>query len=420
MRMLVLFPQLFAKRYVWSTTIASTSSKFASTTHEAGKKWSLVAAMIVGVVLICATLINAQESSSARFAPVNIYVPAFDSPKGKPLVGRRTGLILALQLWRTYSTDTRAGSEFDNANIVYGSASAPINPQQLERMAQRQRKKPNLVLWGRASQYGEGIVVESNLWIRAAGHKIGSGSNIWSITILDRGKSHTVSVDLPRRHYEFAPIVLNPNVIHTPNADPTYVTIYELKSINSRPLGNLQENMVRATRHDGDWSEVMVDDIHRLGWVYLPRLSERPSEVVNFCGGIIRFLRNDWSGSIKLFENVLSNDNAPTAIKVDSYLYMAMAYDKLNNEAMSFSMVEEAYRLNPYSKTTTQYLFMIYLNQLSRVIRRDPHAAEARTIIRLLENIISKNAVLFAENDSWFVQAKNLTSDLTRSLAVRD
>lgn len=392
MRMLVIFPQLFAKRYCCLTTI----------------------------VLICATFIHAQETTSARFTPVNIYVPAFESPKGKPLVGRRTGLILALQIWRTYSTDTGARSEFDNANIIYGSASPPTNMKQLERMAKQPSKKPNLVLWGRASQYGEGIVVESNLWIPAAWSQNSLGSNIWSITIIDGRKSHTISVDVPRRHYEFAPIVLNPNVIHTPNADSTYVTVYEMKSINSRPLGNLQENMVRAIRHDGDWSQVMVEDQHRPGWVYLPKLSESPSEVVNFCGGIIRFLRNDWSGSIKLFENVLSNDNAPTAIKVDSYLYMAMAYNKLSNEAMSFSMVEEAYRLNPYSKTTTQYLIMIYLNQLTRVIQRDPNAEEARTTLRLLENIISKNAVLFAENDSWFVQAKNLIYDLNRSLALRD
>lgn len=410
MMVLVLFSQLFAKRYCCSTAIGCTSPKYASTIHRAKKQRFLIAASIV---LVCAKVIYAQETTSVRFTPVKIYVPAFDSPKGKRVIGRRTGLILALQIWRTYSTDTRVSSEFDNADIIYNSES-PTNIEQLERMAKQQRNKPNLVLWGRASQYGEGIVVESNLWIPGPWHRNSLGSNIWSITILDKEKPHTISVDVPTRHYEFAPIVLNPNVIYTRNADSTYVTIYEMKSVNARPLGILQESMVRARRHDGDWSEVVVDDQHRVGWVYLPKLSERPSEVVNFCGGIIRFLRNDWSGSIKLFEKVLGNDNTPTAIKVDSYLYMAMAYAKMNNEAMSVSMVEEAYRLNPYSKTTTQYLFMTYLNQLTRVIQRDPNPEEARTIIRLLENIMSKNAVLFAENDSWFLQAKNLTYKLTQ------
>src|SRR5215213_8163875 len=263
MRILVLFPQLFAKRYCCSTMIACTSSKSGSTTLRTRKQWFLVAAipMMIGVVLICARFIHAQENTS-RFTPVKIYVPAFASPKGKPLVGRRTGLILALQIWRTYSTDTRVRSEFDNADIIYSSETPPTNIKQLERMAKQQSKKPNLVLWGRASQYGEGIVVESNLWIPAAWHQNSLGSNIWSITILDEGKSHTISVDIPRRHYEFAPIVLNPDVIHTPNANSTYVTIYEMKSINSRALGNLQESIVMARRHDGDWSEVMVEDQH--------------------------------------------------------------------------------------------------------------------------------------------------------------
>src|SRR5215211_1800631 len=129
MRMLVLFPRLFAKRYWCSKTVACTSSKYASTTHRTREQWFLVATipLIIGVIVICARFIHAQENTSARFIPVKIYVPAFDSPKGKPLVGRKTGVILALQIWRTYSTDIGMRSEFDNADIIYNSESAPTN-----------------------------------------------------------------------------------------------------------------------------------------------------------------------------------------------------------------------------------------------------------------------------------------------------
>jgi hypothetical protein len=196
------------------------------------------------------------------------------------------------------------------------------------------------------------------------------------------------------------------------NSDSTYIKIYELKSTAAATIADLAGTRVQALRHEEDWSEVVLPDTHRLGWIYLPELSKNPSEVVNFCGGIIRFLRNDWLGSVKLFEEVLNNSNAPTIIKIDSYLYMSMAFDKMHDEAKSLSLVTKAYNLNPYSKVTTQYLFMTYLTQLARVLRTDSNSVQAREIISSLQNVMSKNRVLFADNDRWIAQAERILNQL--------
>jgi hypothetical protein len=289
---------------------------------------------------------------------------------------------------------------------------APADYAEVEAMAKSLRQKPDLVLWGQASQYGNGIVVESNLWLPSGLSKNDRGANIWSITIPTGGQSQTISVNVPSRHYEFAPIVLDPKIINTRNPDSTYINVYALKSTAAETIADLTSAKIQAIRHVGDWSEVMVIDTHQNGWIYLPKLSENPSEVVNFCGGIIRFLRNDWAGSVKLFEEVLANRNAPTDIKIDSYLYMSVAYDKMHDEAQSLSMVTKAYNLNPYSKVTTQYLFMTYLTQLARVFRTDPDRKQAKEIISSLQNVIARNKVLFADNDSWITQAEKIIDRL--------
>ena len=367
---------------------------------------------LVLISIIVCLVFSVLPVQAQEFTPVNIYLPRFQSPKGKSSIGSRTALILGLQIWRTYSIETKSPYVFDNANIGYSTRVAPVDFAEVEVLAKSLHKKPDLVLWGRASQYGNGIVVESNLWLPAGLTKNDRGANVWSITIPRGAKSQTLSVDVPSRHYEFAPIVLDPALIKTNNSDSTYINVYALKSTAAETIGDLASTRVQAKRHVGDWSEVILTDTHQSGWIYLPRLSENPSEVVNFCGAIIRFLRNDWSGSIKLFEEVLTNSNIPTDIEIDSYLYMSMAYDKLGDEAKSLSMVTKAYNLNPYSRVTTQYLFMTYLTRLARVSRIDPDGAQAKEIISSLQDVIARNRVLFADNDSWITQAEKIIEQL--------
>ena len=373
--------------------------------------------LIVILCLVMPTLnLRAQD-----YPVVNVLVPKFQSLTGKSEIGWKTALILGLQIWRTYSSPTRAKSQFDNANIIFNTQSPPTTPEEVEKLARRQRNKPNLVLWGRTSLYGDGVVVEPSLLVRPGAGKNGLGSNIWSITVPTGKESRTISVDIPEWQYEFAPIVLDSNMVlnFTKNSmldrglQISYLHIYELKSTNTKIIGLVGATPVQALKHEGDWSLVTVQDINRPGWIYLPHLSTRPSELVNFCSGVIRILRKDWPGAVDLFQEVLEKNGAPTSIKVNSYLYMAIAYDKMNDEAKSYSMIAEAYKLNPYAKTTTKYLLMSYLARLTRALSRGPQGPERKEIIHSIQELLSKNKVLFAEDDGWIMQVRQVLADIT-------
>lgn len=365
------------------------------------------------------------------FIPVHILVPKFLTPKGKSVdVGAKVASTLGLQMWRTYSTRTRNKKAFDNAVFTFDMERRPRNSEDAEALANKRKKDAQLVLWGKASQYGDGIVVEANLLLRKGMGNNKLGTNIWSVEIPIGKKSHTVSVDVPGWQYEFAPIILDRNLIANFEADTRAflrlssnyfiprdhlsIGIYSARSIASEVMGFFSEENITAIKHDGDWTFVNVEG-RGTGWLYLPDLSRKPSEVVNFSSGIIRILRNDLPGAINLFQEVLKNNNSPTAIKIDSYLYMAIAYDKMHDQAKSFSMIAEAYKLNPYSKTTTRYLCMSYLSKLAGLLaQKNAEGTETKKTIESLQEVLAKNKILFAEDDSLIRQVEQVLADLTR------
>lgn len=396
-------------------------------------------------LLLPAPTLRAQD-----FTPVKILISGFQTPEGKSAdVGGQAALILGLQIWRTYSSETRKRSAFDNADFVFDRDARPTTYEEVESLARRREEKANLVLWGRATRYGGGIVVEANLLVRKGAGKNKLGSGIWSVMIPTGKRPHVISVDTPDWQYEFAPIVLNPELVtaferETRRGDeferrdvaaaserpaefesvlrrqdkawdtyPDYmgIGIYESPSTVSHQIGTFSSARVMAIDHDGDWSRVQVEGTG-VGWMYLPKLSQSPSEVVNFCGGIIRILRNDMKGAIGLFQEVVKNSNSPTSVKIDSYLYMAVAYDKLNDEGKSFSMIAEAYKLNPHSKATAQYLCMSYLTHLARLLARDAGGAEAKKAAQSLREVVSSNKVLFGEYDSWIREVEEVLAEL--------
>lgn len=349
-----------------------------------------------------------------RSVPVNVLVPTFQTPKGKSEIGVKTASILGLQIWRTYSRRAKEHA-FDDANIVENSKSRPATYLEVEALAKRQSHRPHLVLWGKASEYGHGIIVESNLLIRANIDKHKFGTNIWTVTFRLGKSVQEISVDVPTNQYEFAPIVLDPALVSKISENTLWrsgTSVYQLKSTGAAVVGNLRNASAQAISHEEDWSFVRLQNPNRSGWVYLPNLSRNPSEVVIFCSGIIRMFRHDWSGAIELFEQVLKTAGAPTNIKIDSHLYMSLAYEKMNKPDRSYSMVAEAYQLNPYSKTTTKYLCMVYLSQLEELLMRRASEQEIQATIESLKDVISKNKILFSEDDPWIFRLEETLEKL--------
>jgi hypothetical protein len=290
----------------------------------------------------------------------------------------------------------------------------PLLP--LKKLARTYKPIPfDLVLWGTATNYGEGIIVETNLLVRKDVGKRKLKTDIWIVTIPTGKSSRTISVDIPRWQYEFAPIVLDPKLVlklDGLSAGHLQIEIYQLQATSASVIANASSQPIRAIRHEGDWSYVNIGG-PRFGYIYLPSLSQHPSEVVNFCSGIIRLLRKDWTGAISLFQDVLKNSNSPTAIKIDAYLYMATAYANMHDQAQAFSMAAAAYELNPYSKTSTQYLCMSYLQRLAELLSQGRPEAEVKRTAQSIQDLLSKNEILFAQDDQWIRQVKEVVAKVS-------
>jgi hypothetical protein len=159
----------------------------------------------------------------------------------------------------------------------------------------------------------------------------------------------------------------------------------------------------KAIQHNGDYALVQTAEGTR-GWLNLLNLSSEPSEVSNFCGALIRFFRRDWSGAIEMFEPVTrerANGSSPTPVKVAAYLYMAMAADRRNDKAKAITFAENAYRLNPYSKTTVQFLCMSHLARFAQLHNLRGHDQEKRRTLATIRQILSSNKILFSDRDEW-------------------
>jgi hypothetical protein len=95
----------------------------------------------------------------------------------------------------------------------------------------------------------------------------------------------------------------------------------------------------------------------------------------------------------------VNNPNAPAGVKIDSYLYLAVAEDKLGGDFRGW--LKKAYDLNPYSKITVQYLCMSHLAALARMDQTDFQGSAGSNERHALNQIIEATKTLFATDDAW-------------------
>ncbi|MBF0556656.1 MAG: hypothetical protein HQK96_19235 [Nitrospirae bacterium] len=100
-----------------------------------------------------------------------------------------------------------------------------------------------------------------------------------------------------------------------------------------------------------------------------------------------------------MFDLVIRNPNTRTPLKVDVYLYMGMAMERLGISGRS--LFENAYELNPYSKRTVQYIIMSDISKLKRLQSVSGSNQEKKEIIEGIELTVSKHKELFPVNDEW-------------------
>ena len=333
---------------------------------------------------------------------ITLMVAPFDSSKsGDSQIGKKVSVILNLQIWQTLRVPPTGEGKNTKGGVTWDITSEPPTSYvEAEALAHQQSEdEPQIVLWGRAWRYGPGNVVEAFLFIRNDTSPVGPSSSLWRVAMPD---GTTVGVGVPRRQVDFRPIVLRSDLL-AELKDPGGLKLYA-NSTGDTVLGATGEYF-RALQQGPDSAEVVLPN-HTTGWVRLPNLSKERSEVVQFSGALVRIFRQDWLGARQLFLKVVDNPNAPTAVKIDSYLYLALAEDKSGGDP--YSWLQKAYELNPYSKTVVQYVCMSHLSALSKMKESDRRGDKGNEQRRTLQKLLDVAQPLFPPNDAWINTIKTL------------
>jgi hypothetical protein len=351
----------------------------------------------------------AAASHLAPAQTITVMVAPFDGSKSRSEeVGRRVGVILDLQIWRTLIVPTSGQGAKTHGGVTWDiSSTPPTNAPEAEALASRQRPAPQIVLWGRAWQYGQGNIVEAFLSIRDSASADKSGQELWKV---DLGQNQELVADFPHRQLDFAPIVLRADLMPE-LTDPAGLKLF-VAPTGEATNGPVGDNFT-AISPSGDAEQVVLPDGRR-GWVRLPNLSREKNEVVDFIAGLVRIMRRDWPNSQALFKRVAEDNNAPTLVRTDSYLYLAIAAAQLGQDPLEW--VHKAYELDPYSKTIIQYLCMVYVADLGRMSEEQRFGVKGTSQIKLIRDTLSRNRALFSEEDPWIAK---LSQFLDKSIKDR-
>ena len=316
---------------------------------------------------------------------ISLLVPSFQSDQGA--LGRAVSTYLGLQIWATLVW-ARGEQSFGHGNVFWGPAlTSPPSFNTAEFRAKSRAVLAQLVLWGEAFEYGDGVIAESHLSLPQYKDFREHNNEIWSVNIGDT----TLKADLPRRRYSFEPVILRPTVVER------YGSVVELPIFEDQTFEKRKGVLgIRFRAEKVLLHAAKVRSGNDVGWLPLMQLAERPSEVVDFVAGIIRIYRGDWMGARELFQRVLEKQFAPTEIRVDSALLRARAAAELGIDPRPD--IEKAELSGAVTRTVFQYAIISDI-QFALKSGHDKSLSRARS--RLEEA-----KMYFAKDDPWLMSAQ--------------
>lgn len=338
---------------------------------------------------------------------VSIYIPAFNGPRE---LGVNVATVLNLQIWRTLRMAAH-NKTFGRGLVVWGTEPLSTNFfESADELAHQgldlsggKRVYPQLVFWGNTREFGSGIVVECYLSIPPS--YAGNARDKWEVIVPHDDIDLRIHADLPQRRYEFSAMVLKKELVDA-YTKPTALQIYATREAK-KPIGHVGTQYEAHQQLDG-W--VLLESNGIEGWVPLPQLSKNKTEIVDFVGGVIRVLRSDWDGANQLFDKVVRNAQAPTALKTDALLYQVLAKTKAGHNPEN--ALQLAHQLAPFYRATTVYSVMVKLEALSKVAKRPrPNKAMDDLIVQIEAELAGKKQ-LFLRDDAWLLAVLELLNTL--------
>jgi len=326
-----------------------------------------------------------------------LFVP-FGGPSE---LGRSVATIFALQFWQTLRREPPRNPSrlnFGDGSVYWLGRNVPVESHQTAaRLAAALDVTAQHVLWGQVHTFEGSALVTAYLTLPDYADFRPRRNEVWTLSL--RADTQPLMVDIPQRAYAFEPIVLPAEFVKT-YSSPSALAMRARKGTGPE-VGRLGKRFDRI-QSDGPYALVYSGGVR--GWVYLPQIGQHQPEIIDFVAGIMRIYRQDWQGAIDLLTKVVRNQQAPTGLRLDSFLYLIRAKSELRLAADEEA--REALALAPASRRAIQYVAMHYLGRgcLRTGAGCPPDATE------FLANLPGKYGPLFADGDRWLVSLREAIS----------
>jgi hypothetical protein len=265
-----------------------------------------------------------------------------------------------------------------------------------EKIARQINVTAQHVLWGSVHEVGNSAVVTTYLTLPKYFDFRPTRNEEWILSIRSKDKIYRLEVDVPQRYYAFEPVNLSKEFIRN-YSTPDQLTLVTAPG-STKPIGMLG-NEWTFLRHDGQYSQVRVKD--KVGWVFLPDLSQNKPEIIDFTSGIIRTYRGDWRGTVDVLKSVVNNAGAAKSIQIDALMFMVRAKSELGEDASP--EIGALRKMAPASKRAIQYIAMY---EFARCYSEQGRCSDARK--GELSALLRKVKPLFSEKDEWYQQASSI------------
>jgi hypothetical protein len=347
--------------------------------------------------MFAAVVVGAPITHSQEPALVGLLVAPFAGPN--PL-SRKAATVLHLQTWQTLRMAAEVNSKklsFGRGIVQWTEETPPATHAAALKLLAGSASQ--MTLWGRAQEFGTGVVVQAYLSVADADGSMADNSVLWRLRPQELPEAErAISVGLPATLFEFGPIVLKQDVIPMLSTQ-VGIPVYKDKTFTQQ-IGALSGDFT-ALEQGPNIARVRGSGIPDSGWVRLPGLSNNRSEVTDFAGGLIRIFRRDWSGAIELLGRVTKTPNAPVSIRISSYQLMSAASQLLHDQTgahnHSVEYAEAAEKLNPYLRETVKFKCMALL-----AVDRLPATTKK------LEDTVRAGGYLFPKDDPWLGKVRKI------------
>ncbi len=333
----------------------------------------------------------AGVAGAARAADVGLIVPVFDGPD---TLARNVSTTLNLQVWRTlrrapYPNPRKL--DFGSGIIRYHTDTLDTaDPQAVARYAAA--TEVQLVMYGSVRALGDGVLVQA--FVAAPPDVPGAGkSELWTL----RDGGHSVSLDLPRRVFDFDPVVLDRALIEfykSPNA--LRMCAAPRLPCDSMPVGSDW----LARRQQGAWANIVANDSGRAGWLYLPYLDRMPNSISDLAAGLLSYYRGDFEQAARFFGKVAQRPAVQSTTRNDAAALALIARVRGGED------VGNAWERLADADPGSLYAFQaVIMTRLAKALA----SPDRRAALAGIAAAVERNRALFAADDRWLAGIDAIT-----------